>query len=78
MGRRDEIIKRLVDVLGAYEGGNVLVSCQGQAMDGYSALANFVGIAEDAREILRGKVIVLDALLGRVGKLRDKMVGEGK
>ena len=46
-----DIIKSLVDVLDAYEGKKPLLSCQGQAMDGYSALANFVSIAEEARTL---------------------------
>lgn len=46
-----EIIDRLVRVIDAYEGQNALFSCQGQAMDGYSALAEFVDIAKNARNI---------------------------
>ena len=48
-----EIIQDLVDILDAYEGGAELASNQGQAMDGYSALANFVDIAEKARELVK-------------------------
>ena len=46
------LLARIVQVLDAYEGGCGLVSNQGQAMDGYSALANFKAIAEDARDLL--------------------------
>ena len=46
------LLAKLVRVLNAYEGGDALVSNQGQAMDGYSALANFKAIAEQARDLL--------------------------
>ena len=36
-----EFEKKCVDVLDAMDGQQPLVSCQGQGMDGYSALANF-------------------------------------
>ena len=48
-----EICKSLVEILDAYEGGVSLVSNQGQAMDGYSALANFISVAEKARHLTR-------------------------
>ena len=45
-----DLLAKLVDVLNAYEGSGPLMSCQGQGMDGYSALANFVAIAKEARK----------------------------
>lgn len=47
-----QICRDLVSVLDAYDGQKPLVSCQGQAMDGYSALANFVDIAKSARAVI--------------------------
>lgn len=47
-----DILHRIIDVVDSYEGQGPLLSCQGQAMDGYSALANFVSIARDARELI--------------------------
>lgn len=47
-----EVVVWLVRILDAYEGGVELVSNQGQALDGYSALAEFVGLAKEARELL--------------------------
>jgi hypothetical protein len=46
-----KIINRLRRVIDAYEDQRPLLSSQGQAMDGYSALANFVEIAKDARKL---------------------------
>ena len=46
------LLAKLVLTLDAYEGRDALVSNQGQAMDGYSALANFKSIAEEARDLL--------------------------
>ena len=46
------LLAQLVQVLNAYEGGDALVSNQGQGMDGYSALANFKAIAEQGRDLL--------------------------
>lgn len=50
-----EIVKKLVFILDCYEGGVVVVSNQGQALDGYSALAEFVWLAKGARSILKEK-----------------------
>ena len=47
-----EICKSLVDILNAYEGGTSLVSNQRQALDGYSALANFISVAKNARHLI--------------------------
>ncbi|MFA5036959.1 MAG: hypothetical protein WC479_07270 [Candidatus Izemoplasmatales bacterium] len=43
---------KLRDILDAFEQQRPLLSCQGQAMDGYSALANFQAIAKEARSLL--------------------------
>jgi len=48
-----KILEQLTDVLDAYKGQNSLIGCQGQGMDGYSALANFVAIAEKAQALLK-------------------------
>ena len=47
----DVIINQLINTLDAYEGKKSLVSCQGQGMDGYSALANFVYLVKKLKEI---------------------------
>jgi len=47
-----EICVKLVRTLNAYENGTVLISNQGQALDGYSALHEFISIAENARHLL--------------------------
>lgn len=44
-----EVCVKLVRILDAYEGGTAIMSNQGQALDGYSALANFISIAKKAR-----------------------------
>jgi len=48
---KEKIIKDLIDVLDAMEGKCQKTSNQGQALDGYSALANFVNIAKQAKLI---------------------------
>ena len=45
------IVMALAKTLDAYESKEPLFSCQGQAMDGYSALAQFIAIAKQAREL---------------------------
>ena len=47
-----QICVQLVRVLGAMDGSLPTVANQGQAMDGYSALANFRQLAMDARKAL--------------------------
>jgi len=47
------ILEELILVLDAYKGYKPTVSNQGQAMDGFSALANFVSIAEKAKSIYK-------------------------
>jgi len=47
------IVKSLVRVLDAYDGSISLISNQGQALDGYSALANFLSIARSAKLLTR-------------------------
>jgi len=47
------VCQKLIDILDAYEGRNEMISNQGQALDGYSALHNFVSIARYARKILQ-------------------------
>ena len=49
---KHDILKMLVRILDAYQGKSELVSNQGQAMDGYAALANFVDVAKKARTLL--------------------------
>ena len=43
------IIKKLIHTLNLYEDGTVLVGNQGQALDGYSALTEFIEIAKQAK-----------------------------
>ena len=47
-----EICERLVWILDAMENKTVLISNQGQALDGYSALAEFVAVAKKARLLI--------------------------
>ena len=47
-----EVVRRITEVEAALEGGKELMSCQGQPMDGYSALANFRDIAQKAKSLL--------------------------
>lgn len=44
------IVEDLIRILNAYENGKDLISNQGQALDGFSALAEFVGLATKARK----------------------------
>lgn len=50
-----KIVRDMVRLLDIYEGRAPLLSNQGQALDGYSALANFVAIAQRARAIEQNK-----------------------
>lgn len=43
-----EIVLHLIEIEQALNGGKELVSNQGQALDGISALANFVDLAKEA------------------------------
>jgi hypothetical protein len=45
----EEIIQQLISILDCYEGKIPLISNQGQAMDGYSALANFLNLAREVK-----------------------------
>jgi hypothetical protein len=47
-----DLIKRLADIADALDGRKPLVSAQGQAMDGFTALANFRALADEARAYL--------------------------
>ena len=47
---REYLIRELIRILDAYEGSSPQFSNQGQALDGYSALANFIALAEAARQ----------------------------
>jgi hypothetical protein len=48
------LLKNLVDVYKA-SSGKELISAQGQAMDGFTTLANYEQIAKDAYEFLEDK-----------------------
>ena len=48
---KNDVLEALIITLDAYENKHPLVANQGQALDGYSALANFIGISEKAREL---------------------------
>jgi hypothetical protein len=43
-----EIVDQLIVIHKAMSSGSALLSNQGQALDGYSALANFIHLAETA------------------------------
>jgi len=43
----DEVITKMLDVKKASDSGQALMSCQGQAMDGYSELANYRSILDN-------------------------------
>ena len=47
-----DLIQRLVDIADALDGKKPLVFSQGQAMDGFTALANFQALANEARAYL--------------------------
>ena len=47
----NEIVNELIYILNAYVGKTELLSNQGQALDGYSALAAFIDLAKRARTI---------------------------
>lgn len=46
-----DIVKELIEILDCYEGKKSLISNQGQALDGYAALENFLDLARKAKEI---------------------------
>ncbi len=46
----EEVVKKLIKILDCYDGGTVLISNQGQALDGFSALAEFVSLARKAKK----------------------------
>ncbi len=50
-----QVTEQLIYILDCYEGGKPLLSNQGQALDGYSALAEFVALAERAKRHLSDK-----------------------
>lgn len=47
-----EIMQDLVTILDALESRNESIACQGQPMDGFSALYNFRSVAEKARSLI--------------------------
>mgnify|MGYP001544547908 CR=1 FL=1 len=47
-----DLIQRLADMADALDGRKPLVFSQGQAMDGFTALANFQALANEARAYL--------------------------
>lgn len=51
MNDEKRLVTQLLDVLDAYEGNKTLFACQGQSMDGYSALANFLDIVRKIRAV---------------------------
>jgi len=48
---KEQILKGLIQVVNAFEGGNELISNQGQALDETSALYNFIDLAKKAKEL---------------------------
>lgn len=53
MQSEKDLLEDMINVLRAYEGKIELIANHGQVLDGYSALASFVGIAKEARELKR-------------------------
>jgi len=47
-----KLLLDLVRILTAYENNLQLVSNQGQSLDGFAALANFLDVAKKAKEVL--------------------------
>jgi hypothetical protein len=47
-----DLIQRLADIADALDGRKPLVFAQGQVMDGFTALANFQALANEARAYL--------------------------
>ena len=45
-----EIVRRLINIFDCLEDGSRLISNQGQALDGYSALAAFRALAQRAKQ----------------------------
>ena len=45
-----EIVKNLINVLDLYKNGKQTISNQGQSLDGYSALSNFIALVEQLKE----------------------------
>lgn len=62
----DDIVNDLVRVLDAYENKTQLYSNQGQALDGYSALANFLDIAERARNLRNTETAYISKLISDI------------
>jgi len=48
----ERLLEKIVMVYNCQKQGTVLFGCQGQSMDGYSALANYNSIAEEIKEFL--------------------------
>lgn len=48
--KKQKVIEDLIKILDAYEGKKSSVYNQGQVMDGYTALANFLEVAKYARD----------------------------
>jgi hypothetical protein len=51
LNKYQAVIDNLTEVINAYEGNASVYGTQGQAMDEYSTLANFVHIASEARDL---------------------------
>ena len=51
-GKVTKLLLDLVCILTAYENNLQLVSDQGQSLDGFAALANFLDVAKKAKEVL--------------------------
>ncbi len=43
----DAVVTKMLEVKNAADSGQALISCQGQAMDGYSELANYRSILDN-------------------------------
>lgn len=62
----NDILDGLIVTLDAYENKTQLYSNQGQALDGYSALANFLDIAERARNLRNTETAYISKLISDI------------
>lgn len=53
-----KILEQLVMIKDAMDGKRSMISCQGQGVDGYTALENYNQLAEKARCLLQAKEIL--------------------
>lgn len=75
----ENIENKMIEILDAYEGKKELISNQGQALDGYSALASFLELTKQIRNernkdknIIDKKELLIEAVKDwKIGLLTD-------